>query len=263
MSRSWYNFNTFWLKSKLIKIEADCILISLASLHSRITFFMGSDSAPHAPPFSSTSCHEPRRKELQVWASRPEWAHVGPKSHVSLSLQRGDSSVVFIREDQCPFSRASSIVLFGGYEEDDGDDAMSLAASDTEEWSKPAEDPATLMQSEPDDFRSGLESKLIRVLSKAIEELGLDWPSPHAQPPWVVPAARVLPVGQRLAQFSRKYTTSWLSCGAHLCDRGTEIAEFSNRSRSSTIQQHIKPMPTSAQTQPKAEPGVWQHSWRV
>lgn len=108
-----------------------------------------------------------------------------PKSHVSLSPQRGDSSVLFIHEDQCPSSRASSIVLFGGFEEDDGDDAMSLDASDTEEWSKPAEDPATLLQSESDDFQPGLESELIRVLSK----------------------------DQRLAQFSRKYklTKLWRS----------------------------------------------------
>lgn len=45
------------------------------------------------------------------------------------------------------------MVSLGGTEEDDGDDAMSLAASDMEEWSKPAENPATLLQSEPDDFR--------------------------------------------------------------------------------------------------------------
>lgn len=103
-----------------------------------------------------------------------------PKSHVSLSLQRGDTSVLFTCEDQCPSFRASSVVSLGGSEEDDGNDAMSLAASDMEEWSKPAEDPATLLQSEPDDFRRGLDSELIRVLSKAIEELGFDRPSPHA-----------------------------------------------------------------------------------
>ncbi|ROL45618.1 Interferon-induced very large GTPase 1 [Anabarilius grahami] len=66
------------------------------------------------------------------------------------SYKRGDSSVLFAREDQCPSSRGSSIDLFGGSEEDDGDDSMSLAASEMEKCSKPAEDPATLLQSEPD-----------------------------------------------------------------------------------------------------------------
>lgn len=97
--------------------------------------------------------------------------------HTSLSLQQEDSPVLFIREHQCPCSGASCLVSFGWPEEDDND-AMSLAASDVEEWSKPGEDSATLPQIKPDDSQPGLDSKLIQVLSNAFEELGLKWSAP-------------------------------------------------------------------------------------
>lgn len=67
MSRSWYNFNTFWLKSKLIKIETECILISLTSLHSWIAFFLREVTPPLMLPHSLPPRHEPRWKK---WRSR-------------------------------------------------------------------------------------------------------------------------------------------------------------------------------------------------
>ncbi|XP_056123931.1 major histocompatibility complex class I-related gene protein-like [Rhinichthys klamathensis goyatoka] len=49
---------------------------------------------------------------------------------------REDSPVLFTSKDQCPSSGASGLVSFGGSEEDDSNDPMSLAASDIEKWSK-------------------------------------------------------------------------------------------------------------------------------
>lgn len=71
-----------------------------------------------------------------------------------------------------PPSGANGLGSFGWSKEDDADDAMSLAASDVEEWSKPAEDSATLPQNKLDDSQPGLDSELIRVLFNAFEELG-------------------------------------------------------------------------------------------
>lgn len=86
-------------------------------------------------------------------------------SRASLYTQREDSLLLFICKDLCLSSGASSIVLFGCSEEEDSDDALSLAASDTGEWSIPVEDSTTLLQSRPDDSQPRLDSEVIRVLS--------------------------------------------------------------------------------------------------
>lgn len=46
--------------------------------------------------------------------------------------------MLFTREDQCPSSGASGMVLFRG--SDDELDSMSLAASECEEWAKSGDD---------------------------------------------------------------------------------------------------------------------------
>ncbi len=51
---------------------------------------------------------------------------------------------------------------------------MSLAASDAVELSGSMFDPATLPSMDPSDAKAGMDAELFRVLSKAVEELGLE-----------------------------------------------------------------------------------------
>lgn len=93
----------------------------------------------------------------------------------SLSPHRVVSPVLFSRPHQRPSAIVSDLVLFGGSEEDPLDDSMSLAASDTEDWAGLKNDPAPL----PIKARAGMDAKLLRVLSKAVKELGLEWFPPE------------------------------------------------------------------------------------
>ncbi len=58
---------------------------------------------------------------------------------------------------------------------------MSLTAYDAEEWAGSGEEPEapTLSQS----ARPSVDSELIRILTKAVEELGLDWTALEGPPP--------------------------------------------------------------------------------
>ncbi|KAL0168644.1 hypothetical protein M9458_036866, partial [Cirrhinus mrigala] len=85
----------------------------------------------------------------------------------SLSPPRGDSCVLFSHPDQHPSAAASDLVSFCGNECNAMDDSMSLAASDTEELSGLSHDPAPM------------DAELFRVLSKAVEELDLEWSPPE------------------------------------------------------------------------------------
>ncbi|KAI2652720.1 ORF V: Enzymatic polyprotein [Labeo rohita] len=165
--------------------ETDCPHcgdMSLSSLRSRIAFFSERDSAPSRPPvsFFTGACEE-------------ETAGEG-------------SPVLFTRPDLCPSAAASDMVSFGG-SEDDMLDSMSLAASDAEELSGSINDPAPLPSADTSDPRSktGMDAELFRVLTRAVDELGLEW-SPPEEPPrslldeWFLPGRRQAP-RQRASPF--------------------------------------------------------------
>lgn len=65
---------------------------------------------------------------------------------------------------------------------------MSLAASEMEEWAGNSEDPTHLPSLEPTDARAGMNADLFCVLSKAIEEVDLEWAPPDEQRPPTHPA---------------------------------------------------------------------------
>ncbi|KAI2656961.1 Transposon Ty3-G Gag-Pol polyprotein [Labeo rohita] len=106
------------------------------------------------------------------------------------------SPVLFTRPGLCPSAAASDMVSFGG-SEDDMLDSMSLAASDAEELSGSINDPAPLPSADTSDPRSktGMDAELFRVLTRAVDELGLEW-SPPEEPPrslldeWFLPGRR-------------------------------------------------------------------------
>ncbi|KAL0165908.1 hypothetical protein M9458_037752, partial [Cirrhinus mrigala] len=202
--------------------ETDCPHcgdMSLSSLRSRIAFFSERNSAPRALPFPSSQ--EPVKKKQRGRGSQRselgELTSVQPP-RASPSPQREGSPVLFTRPDLCPSAAASDMVSFGG-SEDDMLDSMSLAASDAEELSGSIYDPAPLPSADISDPRSktGMDAELFRVLTRAVDELGLEW-SPPEEPPrslldeWFLPGRRQAP-HQRASPFlpevHEELTRSW------------------------------------------------------
>lgn len=194
-----------------------CENMNIASLRSRIAFFSESDLAPRALPFSSS--REPARKKRRGRGlKQQDESELTPAQppRASFSPPRGDSPVLFVQPDQCPSAATSDLVLFGGTEEELLEDSMSLAASDAEELSG-SPDPAPSMSSEPNRSKLGIDAELIRVLSRAVDELGLDW-SPPEEPArsrldeWFLPGRQQAP-RQRTAPFflevHDELTKSW------------------------------------------------------
>lgn len=119
--------------------ETDCShyeSMSLALPHSRIAFFNERSPAPPALPFLPSQ--DPwKKKQRSHRAELSGLSELTPAHipHASLSPQDYDSPVHFSHEDQCPSSAVSSLVSFGGSEEEAvADDSMSLTASDAEDW---------------------------------------------------------------------------------------------------------------------------------
>ncbi len=116
----------------------------------------------------------------------------------SLSPHSEVSPVLFSQPDQRPSASASDLVSFGGSDDELADDSMSLAASDAEELSGSVTDPAPSRLPTPSAAKAGMDAKLFRVLSKAVEELGLEL-SPPEEPSrsrldeWFLPGRRQAP----------------------------------------------------------------------
>ncbi len=100
------------------------------------------------------------------------------------------SPVCFTREDQRPSLDLSGLVSIGASEEEIAiDDSMSLTASDADECVCSGEEPEAPPPSAP-----SVDSELIHVLTRAVEELGLAWSAVlqvfHAKLVW--PGSRLL-----------------------------------------------------------------------
>ncbi|KAI2646366.1 Titin [Labeo rohita] len=192
-----------------------CEDMSLASLRSRTAFFSERDSAPRALPFPSSQ--EPAKKKQRGRGSkRSELSELtsAQPPRASPSPQRGGSPLRVIWSP------------FGG-SEDDMLDSMSLAASDAEELSGSVDDPAPLSSADTSGPRTGagMDAELVRVLTRAVDELGLEW-SPPEEPSrsllyeWYLPGRRQAP-RQRASPFfpevHEELTKSWRApYSAHL-----------------------------------------------
>ncbi len=203
-----------------------CESISLASLRSRIAFFSESNPAPRALPFSSSQ-GPVRKKQRGRGSQRPVESELTPAQipHASLSPHREVSPVLFSQPDQHPSASVSDLVSFGGSDDELADDSMSLVASDAEELSGSVTDPAPSGLPAPSTAKAGMDAELFRVLSKAVEELGLEW-SPPEEPSrsrldeWFLPGRRQAPQ-QRPSPFfpevHDELTRSWRApYSAHL-----------------------------------------------
>ncbi|ROL55048.1 hypothetical protein DPX16_0152 [Anabarilius grahami] len=117
------------------------------------------------------------------------------------------------------------MVSFEGSDEEPLDDSMSLAASDAEDWTGSSHNPAPLPSLEPIDARASIYTELIRVLSKAVEELGLEWSAPEEPTcscldEWFLPGHLQAPPQQSVPFFPEVHdelTKSWRTpYSAHL-----------------------------------------------
>ncbi len=173
-----------------------CESISLASLRTRIAFFSESDPAPRALPFSSSQ-GPVRKKQRGRGFQRLVESELTPAQipRASFSPHREISPVLFVQPDQRPSASVSDLVSFGGSDDELADDSMSLVASDAEELWGSATDPAPSGLPAPSAAKAGMDAELFRVLSKAVEELGLEW-SPPEEPSrsrldeWFLPGRR-------------------------------------------------------------------------
>lgn len=104
----------------------------------------------------------------------------------------------------------SGLVYFGASEEDViiedviADDSMSLAASDGEEWGGSGGESEILPPSQT--LRPKPEAELIRVLSKAVEDLVFEWSAPEETAhclldDWYLPGRRQQSSRQRPIPF--------------------------------------------------------------
>ncbi len=92
--------------------------------------------------------------------------------------QREHSPVVFTQLDQRPSMAASDMISFS-VSDNELDVSLSLAASDAEELLGSVADPALLPSSASCCARMKPDDELIRVMSKAVNELGLEWSPPE------------------------------------------------------------------------------------
>ncbi len=95
----------------------------------------------------------------------------------SPSPQREHSPVLFTQHDQRPSAAASDISF--GVSDNELDDILSLAASDAEELLGSVTDPALLPSSASRNARLRADEELIRIMTKAVNELGLEWSPPE------------------------------------------------------------------------------------
>ncbi|ROL54892.1 hypothetical protein DPX16_12761 [Anabarilius grahami] len=151
-----------------------CESMSLASLRSRAAFFRSDTDRALLSP----SSREPARKRQRGRpVQRPELSELTSAQcpRASPSPSREQSLVLFSRPEQRPSADASDFVSFGGSDDELPDDSVSLAASEPEHWVGESDDPAPLPLLEPIDHSAGMDAELFHVLSKAVEELDLEW----------------------------------------------------------------------------------------
>ncbi|KAK2881487.1 hypothetical protein Q8A67_018755 [Cirrhinus molitorella] len=117
-----------------------CVNMTPATLHARIAFISGNDSAP--PVFFLPETYEEKRIKCLV-----QIPHALPLP------SREDSPILFELSNQHPSADASNMVSFGV---ELLDDSMSLIASNMEDMSGSTTDPAPLLSANPSNAKPGI-----------------------------------------------------------------------------------------------------------
>ncbi len=130
------------------------------------------------PLFYLPETCEEKAAGQKIWAASYKRAHAGSMPRASPSTQREHSAVLFIQHNQRPSMAASDLISFGVSDNKLGD-SLSLAASDAEELSGSVIDPTLLPSSASRNARLRADKELIRIMTKAVNKLGLEWSPPE------------------------------------------------------------------------------------
>ncbi len=158
-----------------------CESISLASLRTAHRFLFRERSRPSRPPvffLSGTLWGKNSGAEVfSAWlkaSSRRLRSRVPRFHHTERFLPSFLSNLTSV-----PPQAWTIWSRLGGSDDELADDSMSLVASDAEELWGSATDPAPSGLPAPGAAKAGMDAELFRVLSKAVEELGLEWSPPE------------------------------------------------------------------------------------
>ncbi len=163
-----------------------------------------------------------RKKQRGRGSQRPVESEFTPAQipRASLSPHREMSPVLFIQPDQRPSASGGDLVSFGGSDDEQADDSMSLVASDAEELSGSVTDPAPSGLPAPSAAKAGMDAELFRVLSKRLKSWV--WSGLHQRSPlaavWMSGFCRgaVRPLNNDHRHSFLKFTTSSRDHGAPL-----------------------------------------------
>ncbi len=160
-----------------------CGEMSLRTLRLHVAIVQGDELAQIALPRSSSAASfESRRKvprisdaDLSGSADEPAPAQCSCAPHPPAA---GPLPVRFITADLRTSPDAQDVVSFGAMEgTEEEDDAISVAASAREEWSNSQLDYTAPHDSDAGDLHHS-DVKLLSILSKAVDEFGLEWAPP-------------------------------------------------------------------------------------
>ncbi|KAI7793803.1 hypothetical protein IRJ41_025349 [Triplophysa rosa] len=189
----------------------DCERLSLAVLRTPIAFFSG--PAPCAPPPVPLQQRRRKHRTHEPECERADEPTPSPP-------QRSDPECLTY-EDLRLSSSASGMVSFSGTDELD---KVLSPTSECDDWAALDEEAAPPVE-ESSDARPHSDSKLVRVLSKVVAELSIDWSSPiepehSCLDEWFLepgcllqPGCLQQPPRQRAAPFfpevQQEFTRSW------------------------------------------------------
>ncbi len=150
-------------------------IFSLASLRSWLAFFSESDSAPRTLPFSSSQGSVRKNSGQRIWAAGDKRAHVGSMP-VCLAVTTEGESI----HPSSLLNMISAPALWATWSRSvrvrrNRWQHLFLAASDAEVCSGSVTDPALLTSSTSHNARLRADKELICMMTKAVNELGLEW----------------------------------------------------------------------------------------
>ncbi|RXN07830.1 mitogen-activated kinase kinase kinase kinase 4-like protein [Labeo rohita] len=161
-----------------------CGDMSLWTLRLRVAIVQGDELTQLALLRSSSAASlEPRSKvprasDVDLSGSGDK---IAPAQYPRAPHPPDASSVRFMTADLRPSPGTQGMVSFGAMEDaEEGDDAISVAASEREEWSNSPLEYTAPHGSDAEDLHHG-DVELLHVLTKAVKELGLVW-APPAEP---------------------------------------------------------------------------------
>ena len=167
----------------------------MSTLRARLAIF---DDPPPSPAASSGPRKKKRRSQRP-----PESDAVAERSPDPLPRASLSPSPPPFSDAQRPATARTAVA--SGDEADDAavDDSCSLLASDSEEWSGSHRSASSTQESSRS--RASVDAELLRLLTKAVDQLGLDWsppekPAPNRLDGCFLPSRRLAPAS-RLAPF--------------------------------------------------------------